>query len=186
MPNPEEDPMTAQITLVGNIATPPQFKTLPSGLTIATFRLASSQRRFDQSSGGWVDGDRSFFTVSAYRRLAEHVHRSLNKGDRVVLTGRVKVREWENDSGKGTAVEIDAEAIGPDLMWGTTVFQRDGASQGATPASSDTWAVPGGGDAVGGGSDAASRGSVASGEWPTVEPGAALTNDARELEGTPF
>lgn len=178
--------MTAQITLVGNIATPPQLKTLPSGLTITTFRLGSSQRRFDQQSGGWVDGERSFFTVSAYRRLAEHVHRSLTKGDRVVLTGRVKVREWENDSGKGTAVEIDAEAIGPDLMWGTTVFQRDGAPGSTSTAPSDTWAVPGTGGADAAGSRAGTVGPAAATEWPTVEPGSATGSETGQLESTPF
>lgn len=119
--------MQDTITIVGTLGTPPKQFTTSSGLTITSFRLSSSQRRFDRVKGEWIDGETNWYTVSAFRRLAENTYRSLNRGDRVLVSGRLKIRPWENGTSKGTSVEIDAEAIGHDLTWGTTVYSRSTA-----------------------------------------------------------
>ncbi|MDQ7877618.1 single-stranded DNA-binding protein [Microbacterium sp. QXD-8] len=138
------------ITITGNVATPPELKRTPGGVVITTFRVARSLRRYNRETGAWADAGTNFYTVSAYRTLAEHAHHSLRKGDRVILTGHLRVREWDNGTRKGTAVEIDADAIGHDLRWGTTTFLKD--SQDATMdaarvlpqgAEEDAWAAPG-------------------------------------------
>jgi single stranded DNA-binding protein len=113
------------ITITGNVATPPELKRTSSGVAITTFRVASGQRRYDREAGAWSDAGTNWYTVSAFRTLADHAYRSLQKGDRVILTGRLRLREWDNGTRRGTAIEIDAEAIGHDLLWGTTTFMKD-------------------------------------------------------------
>ncbi len=139
--------MSDTITVVGNIATTPDNRTTSTGVQITTFRVASTQRRLDRVTGRWEDVHTNWFSVSAYRGLAEHAFTSLHKGDRVVLTGRLRVRNWDNGTRQGTAVDIDAEAIGHDLQWGTTVFSKDEHNPGSAVAPhTDTWAtapVPG-------------------------------------------
>lgn len=116
--------MTDTIFLTGIVATSPRHITTGEGLAITSFRLASSQRRFDRALEKWVDGDTNWFTVSSFRMLATHTAQSIVKGDRVVVTGRLRVRDWENTDRSGTNVEIEADALGHDLTWGTSVFTR--------------------------------------------------------------
>src|SRR4029079_5343976 len=87
--------MNETITITGNVATEPEHKLTPGGVSITTFRIASGQRRYDRQTGGWVDGPTNWYSVSTFRSLADHAYDSLHKGDRVILTGRLKVREWE-------------------------------------------------------------------------------------------
>lgn len=116
--------MTDNITLRGVVATPPKSLQTASGLSIVTFRLASSQRRFDRSRNTWVDAETNWYSVTAFRQLADNVASSLGKGDRVLVSGRLRVRAWENGERSGTNVEVDAESIGPDLLFGTSTFTR--------------------------------------------------------------
>ena len=132
------------ITITGNVATPPELKQTPAGVAIVTFRVASGQRRYSREAGGWTDAGTNWYTVSLFRTLAEHAHRSLQKGDRVILTGRLRLREWDNGTRRGTAIEIDVDAIGHDLRWGTTTFQKD--SRAATTDTSQTWSTAPAGD----------------------------------------
>jgi single-strand DNA-binding protein len=116
--------MTDTITLTGLVATPPRSLQTESGLSITSFRLASSQRRYDRSKGAWVDADTNWYTVTAFRQLADNLTASLTKGDRVVVSGRLRIRSWETADRSGTTVEVDADAVGHDLHWGTTSFTR--------------------------------------------------------------
>lgn len=116
--------MTDQLTLTGLIATTPRHIVTAEGLAITSFRLASQQRRFDKSTGGWADADTNWYTVTAFRDLALNASQSLNKGDRVLAVGRLKVRDWSNDDRSGTSVEVEAESLGHDLHWGVTSYQR--------------------------------------------------------------
>jgi single-strand DNA-binding protein len=116
--------MTDTIFLTGLVATSPRHVTTSEGLAITSFRLASSQRRFDKALSKWVDGETNWFTVSAFRALATNAASSVVKGDRVVVTGRLRVRDWENTDRSGTNVEIEADSLGHDLTWGTSVYTR--------------------------------------------------------------
>jgi single-strand DNA-binding protein len=82
---------------------------------LVTFRVASSERRFDKASESWIDGDRFTASVNCWRRLAEGARTSLVKGDPVVVTGRLSVREYESEGGRRYMTEIAATAVGPDL-----------------------------------------------------------------------
>jgi single-strand DNA-binding protein len=95
-------------------------------LTVVSFRLASSFRRFDVEKQAWVSSDTNWYTVSGFRKLAENSANSLSKGDRVLVSGKLKIRDWDNGERSGTSVEIEADAIGHDLTFGTTSFERTG------------------------------------------------------------
>lgn len=124
--------MTDIITLTGLVATNPRHIVTSEGLTITSFRLASNQRRFDRGQNAWIDGDTNWYTVTAFRQLGTHVATSLEKGQRVIVTGRVRIRDWETDEKSGTSIEIDAEAIGHDLTWGRATFTRSVIAKSAT------------------------------------------------------
>jgi single-strand DNA-binding protein len=116
--------MTDQLTLTGLIATTPRHIVTSEGLAITSFRLASQQRRFDKSQGGWADAETNWYTITAFRELALNASQSLNKGDRVVAVGRLKVRDWSSDDRSGTSVEVEADSLGHDLHWGVSSYQR--------------------------------------------------------------
>ncbi len=134
--------MSDTITIVGVIGTDPEKKTW-NGTPITTFRVASKERRFDRATGAWVDGETNWYTVSAYRRLAEHAFASLHRRDRVILTGRLRVRNWDSGEKRGTSVDVDVDAIGHDLLFGTTTFAQDGAAVTSAPATQDDAWAPG-------------------------------------------
>ena len=116
--------MTDQLTLTGLIATTPRHIVTSEGLAITSFRLASQQRWFDRKVGRWSDGETNWYTVTAFRDLAVNASQSLNKGDRVVTVGRLKVRDWSNDDRSGTSVEVEADSLGHDLLWGVTDYMK--------------------------------------------------------------
>jgi len=106
------------------VATTPRHLVTQDGLPITSFRLASSQRRFDRNQNRWIDGETNWFTVTSFRQLAINTSESVNKGDRIVVTGKLRVRDWDNGERSGTSVEVDADAVGHDLSWGTATFVR--------------------------------------------------------------
>ncbi|WP_243074987.1 single-stranded DNA-binding protein [Microbacterium sp. SS28] len=176
--------MSDTITVIGNIATPPEHKRIAGGVAITTFRVASGLRRYDRATSTWVDAGTNWYTVSTFRSLAEHAMASFSKGDRIIVTGRLRLREWDTGAKKGITAEIEADAIGHDLLRGTTRFEKD-ATGGAAPApdadpepasdwpavaTSDGWAVPGTGGLepvlVGAGSSSADSGEPEASDTP--------------------
>ncbi len=110
--------------LTGLVATTPRHLVTQDGLPITSFRLASSQRRFDRSQNKWVDGETNWYTVTSFRTLAVNVSQSISKGDRIAVFGKLRVRDWDNGERAGTSVEIEAETVGHDLAWGNSNFTR--------------------------------------------------------------
>lgn len=131
--------MTDTITLTGLVATPPRTLTTSEGLSITSFRLASSQRRFDRATQQWIDAETNWYTISAFRQTARNAAESLVKNDRVLVTGRLRLRNWQAGEKSGLSVEVDVEAIGHDLTWGTSSFTRStgGAQVSMPPASAE-------------------------------------------------
>ena len=110
----------ATVTLAGRVAKEPSF-TLVGNKPKATIRVAWSPRYRDRVTGEWKDGSTSFANVECWRNLASNVKASLSKGNPVVVTGRLRVREFEDREGRRRiSVEIDAESIGHDLSNGVT------------------------------------------------------------------
>jgi single-strand DNA-binding protein len=118
------------ITLTGIVGTEPRAVTTSEGLAITSFRLASTQRKFDKGQEKWVDGETNWYSITTFRQLATNSAVSIKKGERVLVTGKLRIREWENAGKAGTNIEIDADALGHDLSWGTAAFSR---GAGATP-----------------------------------------------------
>jgi len=126
--------MSETITVSGLVATTPRHLVTQDGLPITSFRLASSQRRFDRSQNRWVDGETNWYTVTAFRQLAINAAGSVSKGDRILVGGKLRVRDWDNGERAGTSVEIEAESLGHDLTWGSSVFTRTVLVREADPA----------------------------------------------------
>ena len=116
--------MTDTITLTGLVATIPKQISSGSGTPHTTFRLASNQRRFDSKTASWIEGETNWYTINAFRQLAVNLNESIEKGQRVVVSGRVRIRDWATSEKSGTNIDIDAEAIGHDLRWGTAKYLR--------------------------------------------------------------
>ena len=131
--------MSDQITLTGLVATPPKHIVTNEGLQITSFRLASTQRKFDRTEQKWVDADTNWYTVTAFRTLAANAIGSILKGQRVIVTGRLRIREWQTDEKNGTTIEVDADSLGHDLTFGTSSFTRTPSASASadTPASAE-------------------------------------------------
>jgi single-strand DNA-binding protein len=125
-----------QIIIVGNLTDDPELRYTPNGAAVVKFRVAVN-RRFKDEAGNWKDGETSYFTVNAWRTLAENVAETLSRGTRVVVAGRLQMRSWETQEGdKRTVVEIEADEIGPSLRWATAKVERQGRSGGGE------WSAP--------------------------------------------
>jgi len=130
--------MTDSITLTGLVATAPRHLVASEGLPITSFRLASTQRRFDRSKERWIDGETNWYTITTFRQLAINSAGSVSKGDRIIVAGRLRIREWENGERTGMSIDVEADAIGHDLSWGSSVFSRSISSRAnSAPASGD-------------------------------------------------
>ncbi|UTX54409.1 single-stranded DNA-binding protein [Leucobacter aridicollis] len=132
--------MAQHISIIGQIATEPKLFTPAGGAEFCTFRLASSDRRFDAETKEWSDGETNWFTINTFRGLARHAKQSFKKGDRIVVAGRLRLRDWENEGKRGTAVEVDAEGVGHDVRFGVSGFLKANGVEGAnqTPAATPT------------------------------------------------
>ena len=111
-------------TVIGNAVTDVSLRVTSSGTSVASFRIASNSRRFDKSTNSWVEQEPSYLSVTAWSQLAENVALSVHKGQGLVVTGKLKVRQWQEADKSGTNVEIDATSIGHDLNRGTSEFTK--------------------------------------------------------------
>jgi len=117
------------VTIVGNLTDDPEVTFTPNGAAVCNFRLAVTARIKDGE--GWRDGDTSFFRITAWRQLAEHIGDSLAKGDRVIVAGQLRMRAWETPEGdKRQVVEVTAEEAGPSLKWATAKPERASKTSG--------------------------------------------------------
>ncbi|MFC8450796.1 single-stranded DNA-binding protein [Kitasatospora sp. NPDC057223] len=111
------------VTMLGNVASAVSYTQTTGGVPVANFRLVATERRYDRVKGEWVDGDTHWVTVVAWRWLAANLVSSLSKGDPVVVSGRLRIREWEEGERRRSSVEIDARSVGHDLSRGTSAFR---------------------------------------------------------------
>ena len=111
-------------TVIGNAVTDVSLRVTSSGTSVASFRIASNSRRFDKSTSSWIDQEPSYLSITSWSQLAENVALSVHKGQPLVVTGKLKVRQWQDADKSGTNVEIDAVAIGHDLNRGTSEFTK--------------------------------------------------------------
>jgi single-strand DNA-binding protein len=111
------------VAVTGNLTDDPEVHFTPGGAAVCNFRLAVTPRIREGDT--WKDGETSFFRITAWRQLAEHVGDSLSKGDRVIVLGQLRARSWETPEGeRRTVVEVTAEEVGPSLKWATAKPER--------------------------------------------------------------
>jgi len=181
------------ITLIGNLTADPELRFTPSGAAVANFTVASTPRTFDRQTNEWRDGDAMFLSCAVWRQAAENVAESLQKGMRVIVSGRLKSRSYETREGeKRTVFEVDVDEIGPALRYATAKVTRTssgggggngggggggrpsgggGGNQGGGSFGGDPWAT-GGGSGGGGGSRGgqSSGGQSGGGDDPWATP----------------
>ncbi|MBB1511399.1 single-stranded DNA-binding protein [Tessaracoccus sp. MC1627] len=113
------------ITLIGNLTADPELRFTPNGAAVANFTVASTPRTFDRQTNEWKDGDAMFLNCSVWRQYAENVAESLQKGTRVIVSGRLKSRSYETREGeKRTVFEVDVDEVGPALRYATAKITR--------------------------------------------------------------
>lgn len=113
------------ITIVGNLTADPELRYTQNGLPVANFTIASTPRHFDKDSNSWKDDEALFLRCSVWRDFAENLAGSLTKGNRVIATGRLKQRSYEDREGnKRTAYELEVDEIGPSLRYATAAVQK--------------------------------------------------------------
>ncbi len=144
-----------QITLVGNLVDDPQLRYTSTGQAVASFRMASTPRFLDKNTNEWKDGDALFMSCSVWRQAAENVAESLQRGMRVIVSGRLRQRSYETKEGeKRTVYEVEVDEVGPSLR---------NASAKVVRSSRATGGQGGGGGQGGYGSSGSSGGSGGSG-----------------------
>ena len=111
-------------TVIGNAVTDVSLRTTTTGVSVASFRIASNPRKFDKATNSWIEQETNFLTITAWSQLAENVALSVHKGQSLVVSGKLKVRQWQDGEKNGTSVEIDAVSIGHDLNRGTSEFTK--------------------------------------------------------------
>ena len=160
-----------QITIAGNLVDDPELRFTPAGQPVARFRVASTPRFRDNSTGEWKDGDSLFLTCNVWRQAAENVAESLTRGMRVIVSGRLRQRSYETKEGeKRTVYEVEVDDVGPALRYATAKVTKvsrgsggggfgPGSGSGDAPPAEDPWAT---GAPSSGGS---SSGSSSSGGW---------------------
>ena len=133
------------ITLIGNLTADPELRYAKAGHAVANFTVASTPRTYDKQRNEWVDGEALFMRCSLWRQPAENAVESLRKGMRVIVTGRLRQRSFEDREGRRTVVEVDVDEIGPSLRYATAVVQRVQSGQQAQQQprqQADPWATP--------------------------------------------
>ncbi|MFI6740737.1 single-stranded DNA-binding protein [Nonomuraea sp. NPDC050451] len=112
------------ITLTGNVAAEPRQYSFDDGSRVTSLKVFSSHRYFDKKAGQWMDGDRVCFTVRCWRTLGDNVASSVRAGHPVVVSGKLRIREFGPEGDRRFVPEIEANAVGHDLRWGTGAFTK--------------------------------------------------------------
>lgn len=135
------------VTVTGHVGQDPELRFTASGVAVCNLSVASTPRRYNSQTSEWDEGDTTWYRVNVWREYAENVAETINRGDRVIVTGRLNNREYENKDGeKRYSLEIDADEIGPSLRFATAKInrrsKRDEPPVREAPGASDPWGTP--------------------------------------------
>lgn len=122
------------VTVIGNLTNDPELRFSPSGSAVANFTIASTPRTFDRNKNEWVDGETLFLRASIWREAAENVAETLTKGMRVIASGRLKSRSYEDKKTqeKRTVIEFEVDEIGPSLKYANAKVNRTQRGNGGS------------------------------------------------------
>jgi single-strand DNA-binding protein len=161
------------ITVIGNLTDDPELRFTPSGAAVAKFRVASTPRFLDRQTNEWKDGEPLFLTCNVWRQAAENCAESLQRGARVIVSGRLRQRSYETREGeKRTVMELEVDEIGPSLRYATAKVQKMSRSSGG-----------GGGFGSGGGSNG---GGGQDDPWASAVPASGGGSGSSYDEEPPF
>ncbi len=161
------------ITVIGNLTDDPELRFTPSGAAVAKFRVASTPRFMDRATNEWKDGEPVFLSCTVWRQAAENVAESLQRGARVIVSGRLRQRSYETKEGeKRTVMELEVDEIGPSLRYATAKVQKMSRSSGGGGGFGASGGGPGGG--------------AADDPWATAAPAPAGGGGARYDDEPPF
>ena len=170
-----------QITIAGNLVDDPELRFTPAGQPVARFRVASTPRFRDNTTGEWKDGDSLFLTCNVWRQAAENVAESLTRGMRVIVSGRLRQRSYETKEGeKRTVYEVEVDDVGPSLRNASAKVNRvarSGAGTAATAAASGGPAVPAAGPPAASGTRAAATAAAEPDPWATDSAGGGYSDE---------
>ena len=153
-----------QITIAGNLVDDPELRFTPSGQPVAKFRVASTPRFRDNSTGEWKDGDSLFLTCNVWRQAAENVAETLTRGMRVIVSGRLRQRSYETKEGeKRTVYEVEVDDVGPSLRNASAKVNRVARSGAGDGGGYSGGQRSSGGSGGSGGRPAAAQGAGAGG-----------------------
>lgn len=130
------------LTVVGNVVDDPALRSAHSGAAVASFRVASTARRYDRGSEKYIDAGKLFLTVTCWNEMAENVSRSLRKGDPIIVFGRIVSREYVKDEQARVSYEMTAEAVGHNLARGRTDFTKTTRSFAMTSVATGADGLP--------------------------------------------
>jgi single-strand DNA-binding protein len=155
------------LTLIGNLTNDPELRFTPSGAAVANFTVASTPRQFDRQSNEWKDGETLFMRCSVWRDAAENVAESLQRGSRVIVTGRLKSRSYDTKEGeKRTVMELEVDELGPSLRYATAKVNR--TQRGGGGGGGGGFGGGGGGGYSGGGNSGGNSGGSPGGSGPSA------------------
>jgi single-strand DNA-binding protein len=168
-----------QLTVVGNLVDDPQLRFTPAGQPVATFRIASTPRFLDKTTNEWKDGDSLFLSCNVWRQAAENVAESLQRGMRVIVSGRLKQRSYETKEGeKRTVYEIEVDDVGPSLRNASAKVNKVARSGGGYNGGGGGGYNGGqGGGGQGGGGGRSSGGGQEADPWATDSPAAGYSDE---------
>lgn len=139
------------ITVIGNLTADPELRCTQNGLPVVNGTIASTPRIFDRQANEYKDGEALFLRFSAWREFAEHIAGSLTKGQRVIAQGRLTQRSYQDREGNNrVSIELEVDAIGPDLRYATAQVTRASSEQGRggqrptqnAVAADEPWSTP--------------------------------------------
>jgi single-strand DNA-binding protein len=164
-----------QITIAGNLVDDPELRFTPAGQPVARFRVASTPRFRDNTSGEWKDGDSLFLTCNVWRQAAENVAETLTRGMRVIVSGRLRQRSYETKEGeKRTVYEVEVDDVGPSLRNASAKVNRVARGSGGYGGQGGSGGSGQGGSGGSGGRPSGGQGGYGSGDadpWATDSPG---------------
>ena len=154
------------ITIIGNLVGDPELRYTPTGQAVATFRVASTPRFMDRQTNEWKDGDSLFLSCNVWRQAAENVAESLQRGMRVIVSGRLRQRSYETKEGeKRTVYEIEVDEVGPSLRNASAKVTRSTRSGGGSGGGGGFGGQGPGGGAGGGGYGGGASGRANDDPW---------------------
>jgi single-strand DNA-binding protein len=128
------------ICMAGTLTADPELRFTPAGLAVCNFTVACNPRTLNRQTGQWEDGEATFLRCTVWRTVAENVGNSLRRGQRVIVSGSLKQRNYEHEGQKRTTFDVDVDEIGASLKWANVEVRKIARTDG--PTDPGAWGTP--------------------------------------------